>query len=41
MQPHTISQVRRTVFGVRPKGTGYEFYVIEQEISGGPTPAAG
>ncbi len=27
-----IKDVRRTIFGVRPQGNGYEFYVIDQEL---------
>jgi hypothetical protein len=31
MKPHYISEVVRTVFGVRKAGEGYEFYVIRQD----------
>jgi hypothetical protein len=30
MGQRTIKEVQKTVFGVRPKGAGYEFYVIDQ-----------
>ena len=28
---HKIRDVRRTVFGIRPQGSGFEFFVIDQE----------
>jgi hypothetical protein len=30
MGQRTLKEVQKTVFGVRPKGAGYEFYVIDQ-----------
>lgn len=35
MGDRTISQVRKTIFGVRGSGGRYEFYVIEQHYLGG------
>jgi len=40
MQPYRIKDVRRTIFGVRPQGAGYEFFVIDQELQVGATPAS-
>jgi hypothetical protein len=27
-----VSQIQKTVFGIRPAGAGYEFFVIEQQL---------
>ncbi|HUE74420.1 MAG TPA: hypothetical protein VMP01_26290 [Pirellulaceae bacterium] len=39
MRPRPISEVLRTVFGIRPVGNGFEFYVIRQDYRT-PNPAA-
>lgn len=39
MRPYGIKDVRRTVFGIRPQGAGFEFYVIDQELRVGATPS--
>lgn len=39
MRPRRISEVLRTVFGIRPVGNGFEFYVIRQDYRT-PNPAA-
>lgn len=31
MRPRSITEVLRTVFGIRPAGNGFEFYVIRQD----------
>jgi hypothetical protein len=33
---HTAKQFLKTIFGVRPKGGGYEFFVIDQYFRPGP-----
>ncbi len=38
MRPRSISEVLRTVFGIRPVGNGFQFYVIRQDYRT-PTPA--
>lgn len=41
MRPRTISEVLRTVFGIRPAGNGFEFYVIRQDYrAAGPAPSS-
>ncbi len=41
MRPRRIREVLRTVFGIRPRGNGFEFYVIRQDYrTPGPTPAS-
>jgi len=40
MRPRSISEVLRTVFGIRPAGNGFQFYVIRQDYrSPGPAKA--
>lgn len=41
MRPRRIKEVLRTVFGIRPAGNGFEFYVIRQDFrTPGPVPAS-
>lgn len=41
MKPRSISEVLRTVFGIRPAGNGFEFHVIRQDYrTPGPPPAS-
>jgi hypothetical protein len=41
MRPRRIREVLRTVFGIRPAGNGFEFYVIRQDYrTPGPAPAS-
>ena len=41
MAPRSISEVLRTVFGIRPAGNGFEFYVIRQDYrAAGPAPSS-
>jgi hypothetical protein len=41
MRPRRIKEVLRTVFGIRPAGNGFEFYVIRQDYrTPGPAPAS-
>ena len=41
MKPRSISEVLRTVFGIRPAGNGFEFYVIRQDYrAAGPAPSS-
>jgi len=39
MLPYTLSDVRRTVFGIRANGAVYEFSVLDQELQVGAIPA--